>query len=117
MKFPISFNYSNSFLHLLCYSFSSLFQNIIMYYYQEINQSQIFKMYMMYIAESLAIIFYLSEIKKINEKFINEYFVNRQSHLKIKIIFVLFWVSTLDLIGSIYYDSAYNYDMKKLIQL
>ena len=83
-----------------------------MHYYEEINQSQISKMFMMYFAESLSIIFYLREKNKINEKFINEYFVIRQSNYKIKIIFVLFWVSTLDLIGSIYYDSAYNYDMK-----
>ena len=83
-----------------------------MHYYEEINQSQISKMFMMYFAESLSIIFYIREKNKINEKFINEYFVIRQSNYKIKIIFVLFWVSTLDLIGSIYYDSAYNYGMK-----
>ncbi len=114
MKFPISFNYSSSFLHLLFYSFCYLIQIIIMHYYEEINQSQISKMFMMYFAESLSIIFYLREKNKINEKFINEYFVIRQSNYKIKIIFVLFWVSTLDLIGSIYYDSAYNYGMKKI---
>ena len=45
-----------------------------MHYYEEINQSQISKMFMMYFAESLAIIFYLSEKKKVNEKSINEYF-------------------------------------------
>ena len=114
MKFPFSFNFSNSFLYLIFYSLSSLMQTIIMNEYKEINQSQIFKMFMMYISESLSIIFYLREKKKLNDKSLDECLFNVKSNYKIKIYFVIFWCTSLDLIGSIYYDSVYSYDMNKI---
>jgi Na+/pantothenate symporter len=54
--------------------------------YKEINESQIFKMFIMYLAEFLAILFYLNE-KKTNDIFMNEYFLQVNQIINIKFSF------------------------------
>ncbi len=65
--------------------------------------------------DALVVFFYLYEKNKTfkkNDESINKYLLNVQSNYKIKIIFILFWCTFLDLIDS--FDYSYNYDIKKI---
>ena len=115
MKFLFSLHYPKSFIYLIYYSFSGLIIKIISIIYEEIGNNQFLSLFLMNFGDALVVFFYLYEKNKTfkkNDKYLNEYLLNVQSNYKIKIIFILFWCTILDLIDS--FDYSYNYDIKKI---
>lgn len=112
MKF-FTFHYSNSIMYLIYFSLSCLIVDIITECYEIVQYNLIFDLLLMYIGESLAIFFYLYEksqfiqkterIKVFNEK--------KKKNNKYMIIFILFWCTSLDLIGTINIEAFYTNDM------